>query len=130
MEAHELRIGNYFIEKYTKEYIKVIELTELGITFSGKFINVWCADPIMLTEEILLKCGFKKYISDGVVGMDTYEQEEKTIWYQLKGFTTVQLGENTDYFYSNNNLHVLLISLHQLQNLYFALTGIELIVNL
>lgn len=45
----------------------------------GKYFDL---DKIPLTDELILEFGFKKNESDGVVGVDTYEPEEKTIWYE------------------------------------------------
>jgi hypothetical protein len=69
--------------------------------------------PIPLTEEILLKCGFqKKYKS-----------------YEKNDFTFIDGGYDK-FAYKLAILAKTPKFLHQLQNLYFALTGEELQINL
>lgn len=77
--------------------------------------------PIILTEELALKCGFKKI--NHVSGYSFFSMERK------------KYGANIDIYeaYSTigGNTSVPHIQfLHQLQNLYFALTGNELKIEL
>jgi len=74
--------------------------------------------PILLTEEILLKCGFVKNKSSNV--------------YYYKRYPTIELDES---FNLNKSFYIIdidnkIYSLHQLQNIFFDLTGEELEVNL
>ncbi len=75
--------------------------------------------PIPLTEEILLKCGFEKHSVTG--------------WFMGKG-RTITIDLKIGLIYINGNIvsknKNLFRYLHQLQNLYFALTNEELTVNL
>jgi hypothetical protein len=112
LNYNELRIGNLFIEEKTKTIIKVIELTEEIISFSGNFKNYWQAKPIKLTEDWLLKLGFVKNKFDG-----HYEKGEFYIEVWEKDFVF-----RWNYF----NIDINLNSVHRLQNLYFALNGQEL----
>lgn len=130
MKNNEFRIGNFV--NYLGDNYQVVEIGLIGILgtskegqFSSKIDNPHL-QPIELTEELALKLGFKRFESDGVVGFDTYEPEEKTIWYEIGKFTLVQWGENTEFYFSDNNLRIPVKYVHQLQNLYFALTGVEL----
>lgn len=108
MKAEELRIGNYII--YQKEHIikcdiKDIELSEID------------REPIPLTEEILLKCGFEFFDNERI----------------FNGFVIEDFHNGNYYFTSGEGikLHEKHIEyLHQLQNLYFSLTGEELNVKL
>jgi hypothetical protein len=79
-------------------------------------------EPIPLTEEWLLKFGFEK--------------KNKSFHKYSKGFChegfycggkwhTIVEGRKNNYFYKG----AWMIYVHQLQNLYFALTGQELIIN-
>jgi hypothetical protein len=122
MKATELRIGNYvfynsendknepvrFYDKLDGEDIKQMEEHEhyLGLH-----------EPIPLTPEILEKCGFEN-------GERQINAHNDTI--QVCG-ETVRLWAGSA---EGHGVHVLCQSLHQLQNLFFALTGEELEVNL
>lgn len=134
VRVEELRVGNFL-----KSHSNIIEVTAIGkdradlilrqpntaVNWSMLYSDL---QPIQLTEEILLKLGFEvksnagvKYISFGRINK-SYEVYLPivnnilclSIW-QNKMF--LDLGTRIKY-------------LHQLQNLYFALTGQELEINL
>lgn len=109
MRVEEFRIGNYY-KWYadSKEYYFKVDNS-----FFGDINVINNAEPIELTEEILLKCGFKH------TGNGFYEILGK--FFELcnigneffnTGFKGVSIGK--------------INFLHQLQNLYFALTNEEL----
>jgi hypothetical protein len=91
-------------------------------TIDGMDIETWETfaheyEPIPLTEEWLLKFGFEEFGLSIRVDVNRGDElcfytQEKRLRYQTKGS-----GFTRDY----NILYV-----HQLQNLYFALTGQEL----
>lgn len=113
------RIGNLLLEKYSKEIIEVIGLNKTQTIFSGTFLAEWQAEPIPITEEWLLKFGFKKI--------------KNTPWYREYRIDKKNIVsfDKDDKEYSYFNLSSRLCTLkyvHQLQNLYFALTGAELTV--
>lgn len=98
---YELRLGNYVIEDG--------EIT----TFDGDFYH-WIDDliqPIPLTEEWLFKFGFVK--KDFGLRVDYYANT-KALW-KIKFINNV---------YKRDRIEIKHV--HQLQNLYFALTGHEL----
>ena len=103
MKAEELRIGNYII--YQKEHIIKCDLKDIELSEIDR-------EPIPLTKEILLKCGYVK-------------QERNK--YRVVGHCIWNVQE--DMFVCDKN-GVILKYLHQLQNLYFALTGEGLNVKL
>lgn len=113
MKANELRIGN-LVEINAPIINKVIAVDVYHISKIKK--NKDCCKPIPLTEEWLLKFGF-----------------EKTEWDNNNSFRKM-IGNNdyTIVFYSNGICEISDIItkkidyVHQLQNLYFALTGEEL----
>lgn len=114
IQANELRIGNYieFMNDSTSGQPQKFEVQDYSVI--GRI------EPIPLTEEWLLKLGF---IKD-----DAYE----------KSYTSrIIRGRNIRVFHHNNATHFLLNMhfavdlkyVHQLQNLYFALTSEELQIN-
>lgn len=122
MEVQELRVGNHLFK-----YGEVVKIVEIGIKHKGdtnyylRSENDNCGywidqfNPIPLTEEILLKCGFKKR-SDGHFNMFKHSEVDIII---CNDFSSWQCdGIN----FSVNRIKYL----HQLQNLYFALIGKEL----
>ena len=108
MDATELRLGNLFIEKYSKEIIKVVELSSDIIHFNGVFNQKWQAEPIPLTEEWLLKFGFDK--KDRVINGNF-------------NIGVLYYNGGIDYF-EFDVTHIKHV--HSLQNLYFSLTQKEL----
>lgn len=123
MEANELRIGNYYRQLVLGDVVRV----DL-FTFSEWYSSIRCGDdstgdymmPIPITEEWLVKLGFdyiknhKEYHNRGI--------NEGA--YHLK-----RVGDafNRWYLYHKEKMITSNIRfIHQLQNLYFALTGIEL----
>lgn len=121
MTAKELRLGNLFIEENTKEIISVIGLEKDRIIFSGMFLDKWQALPIELNKE-----WFKK------LGMTYYSLPTKSN--RSVGYYTLKFGNrfkinNSDGNYSFINFRKEIKYVHQLQNLYFALTNEELTLN-
>lgn len=107
---NELRIGNYINNSN-----KVLSITDSGILCTGLSMTgvvlIEIPKPIPLTEEWLLKFGFE-YKSYG------YGEKEWKQW-NYKGF-------NLNGFEYSSYLKI--DYLHQLQNLYFALTNEELTI--
>lgn len=118
MKATELRIGNLFFEESSKEIIEVIWLEKTRIIFSGMFLNNWQAKPIKLTPEWLVNFGFEK------IDYHRFKiKPSKFEWYY-----TYSTHDNAFRFYVEDTIVCLnvIFYVHQLQNLYFALTGNEL----
>jgi len=117
MKVNELRIGNYVYFHGDVEEINMVD----GFGVIGREEQPLCSidefEPIPLTEEWLLKFGFEKadeiyFIEFGVYSMTIKEYEKgKYI-----------LNPETHFNYVDIEY------VHQLQNLYFALTGKELIL--
>ncbi len=137
MKANELRIGNLLRDKVSKTELKVIELTEKDIVTyvidRSKFPlkSGWGLEPIPLTSEILLKCGFqirdKKYsLNYGGESMRFAILENDIrnpfilYFHGRFGFNLNEGRKNGDYCIQN---------VHQLQNLYWCLCGKELTFN-
>jgi hypothetical protein len=122
MKSEELRIGNLY--QNTKGQYKQITHSHIELTFYGKRKSI---KPIELTEELLLKFGFK-YEEAGVYG--------KSGW-----FIKIRNQDNPTFLFFNNHLQCSLLVkakeivfidihaleyVHHLQNLYFSLCGKEL----
>jgi hypothetical protein len=117
MEAKELKIGNYLLKATNDDYFEV-NLKDLKIINTGESKS----RPIPLTEEWLLKFGFSKResfsYSEWYMGINPVTRD----W--MFDITWI---EGYDYpFYRNGHFSIKYI--HQLQNLYFALTGTELTI--
>ena len=114
MKITELRIGNLFIEENSKEIIEVIGLEKNRVVFSGIFLYKWQAIPIPLTEEWLVKFGF----------------EEKGSFYRIKGSRFVEIISHCEGLdvCSQSILLSHIKHVHQLQNLYYALTNEHLTI--
>ena len=120
MEAKDLRIGNY-IDYTTEREIVTMQTTYeyLRLIHNGNK-NF---KPIQLTEEWLLKFGFKynklQFCSNTIIVHQ----------YKIKGIC-LSIDERKvnkhEYSFFGNNFIRTVKHVHQLQNLYFALTGEEL----
>jgi hypothetical protein len=111
MKASELRIGNWVHSGITKEDF-IIEAHDI-VNISGGFDN-GKVQPIPLTKEWLLKFGLK-YLQNAcweLGSMRIYNLSDET----TSRFRITLAGHEL----------VIINYVHQLQNLYFALTGEEL----
>jgi hypothetical protein len=126
MKANELRIGN-LVMHYNDLCTVIGYYDDIFIAQSFDKIdfksNVFNLQPIPLTKEWLLKFGLIEYIDFGVK-MGTYDKMP------LCGFTYSIHTKKVMIMHKGNSIsHWLNINIdyvHQLQNLYFALTGEEL----
>jgi hypothetical protein len=118
MESRELRIGNYvnWIIPFSNEYSpKEVDIKILSLINNDSDI----CKPIPLTEEWLLKFGFSKFLNQYTLITSVHKKDFKNI-----PFIVLYLDNKFEYDdlrFRTNLKHV-----HQLQNLYFALTGEEL----
>jgi len=119
MEANELRINNY-VYPFDDIYLvtkKTILEDCIQVCFKD-FENTNELHPIPLTEEWLLKFGFKR----------TNKYDFELIKNDFHFYTS------SDFFNGNgficfNEFDIKIKYIHELQNLYFALTNKELIIN-
>lgn len=125
MKANELIIGNYVnnmgvMIKFDEDDWDCIVLKAFSQNPMERYT------PIPLTEDILLKCGFTFYKEENVwhtphefhirVEDSELKQKNKVFW--------IYFDEQQDHPIT------CIFELHQLQNLYFALTGEELTIKL
>lgn len=133
MKANELRIGNYVFDRENRDdntfyKIALIKSPEYN-TWSSEddYLISAIADSTMydiipsgipLTEELLSKCNAKENSERYFIGLFClhYDWDEN--------------GNKWFYFCPETLPNIKIKYLHQLQNLYFALTGEELIINL
>jgi len=135
MKASELRIGNYVNNKGILDIVTCLEHVTFEdiINVRCQYYEVFIPEPIPLTEEWLLKFGFKvvkKHKHDfeeifyGKSIIKNYPNHSEQLVISLP-LAFAEIGEfNIDESYLMN---IEIKHVHQLQNLYFALTGEELI---
>jgi hypothetical protein len=123
MESNELRIGNYVYDTLGK--VNKIDLE--AITYIVKEPNNQ-VKPIPLTEEWLLN--FNMELTDGFSSsrklyLNNYENDISKITYSPKeGLLRLSNGDTKGTMLIPHIKYV-----HQLQNIYFALTGEELTIS-
>lgn len=121
MKASELRVGNYINDMFNGR-CEVRGITENGIWIrnNGSPAPETVFNPIPLTEELLISAGFEKEdMAD--LGIHVYIPISETADYCLNwSGGTIWLEQH--------DTGIKLV--HQLQNLYFSLTGEELTFNL
>jgi hypothetical protein len=120
MKAEELRIGNYITVSNPKSEILEIRETTIEqcnyhhITDLYRGNKEWVYKPIPLTEQWLIDFGFVK-LGDG------YEFWESSVF-------NIEFTRNHWHIcYTSNVLCTHIKHVHELQNLYFALTKNELL---
>ena len=113
MKANELRIGNWFYGDCTNGENHKITPEEILDLHQDPLDDYY--QPIQLTEEWLLKFGF----IDKSLNFDDY----RCSMYWDGNYMHISDNRDTNYSVMAQCNYV-----HQLQNLYFALTGEELTV--
>ena len=114
MKANELRIGN-LIYGYSGRVCAISSINESFIKIRNDQDTILLCDckPIPLTEDWLVKLGFESNPYQ-----DRYENKVIQVeCNKLRGYTELWIDGMPHIKY-----------VHQLQNLYFALTGEELIL--
>jgi len=112
MKANEIRVGNIFIgydDKLFSWGLKEFSFIEPDVNIS---IDEIIKSPVVVSEEILLKVGFEKVLN------------KYTLKTCDKPFIIIFLDNS--FKYDDLRFETAVNNLHQLQNIYFALTGKEL----
>lgn len=134
MTTSELRLGNYVSISTTGKIKKVVEIYHTdkisldirGIDHSGYYgiFRIDEVEGVPITEDRLLALGFLKDYKKGYIGIDVHNSDFVLTAPQVMG----EWQENYAFQYTAGNLSKFreLKYIHQLQNLYFALTGEEL----
>ena len=127
INANELRIGNYLQDVVSGELFRVFSIDESNNNaIRCKIIDIsklplpdgWTIHPIPLTPEILEKCGF------AIISNPNHTDSFLCYTPFLKLVLDVKSKKIVLRDYSG--IQQSIEHLHQLQNLYFALTGEEL----
>ena len=126
MKSNELRIGNLI--GFGKSYFQVYEIQEKCFYVLGErgieLKNTNCdLKPIPLTEEWLLKLGFELLYTGKSRKVYDFAKDLRFGYSNNHGLSNTQSAVT---FVGNSFTHIKYV--HQLQNLYFALTGSELTV--
>jgi len=112
MQSKDLRIGNYIFDS-AKNIHRITSINDLELGLVGCSIEFRFAEPIKLTEKLLLNLGAKKF--DGNFLHDRFRL-----------FPCSQYG----YYYivdkETNSYFSKVEFLHEYQNFYFANNGIEI----
>lgn len=135
MKPSELRIGNYLKYKNTND-LAIVELIHKQhfdcMDEYGAFTTNGNYEPIPLTEEWLLKFDFQKCKGRHGLYFKHKELDAFRVWYNedlnswsagRRDYKSIDKEYNT--YWIRDNIK----ALHQLQNLYFALTREELTLN-
>jgi hypothetical protein len=131
MKTNELRIGNYLNGKQGPVMVTEIRTNnsvKIQDNTSSFYVGI-CLTPIKLNEEWLFNFGFKD-IGLNMSGSNWLVKEQKGIWRQAIRIAYNERSEEwslTLECVSPPTLSIATLKyVHQLQNLYFALTGNEL----
>lgn len=120
MKGNELKIGNWIrcnnLSPMPEKVFQCQEVLKNSLTIvSQNFLNIYL-EPILLTQEWLLKFGFETDNIEwwnGILSIGIYKDG---LFFCPTGEISLRIGKEIQY-------------VHQLQNLYFVLTGKELILN-
>lgn len=124
IKVNELRIGN-LVFLFTKQ--EIFEITDISTHNNTLSSDAYCREldefePIHITEEWLSKAGFKaiNYLNEYFVQEKGYKHLDMIVRYGVFD------GHRFIFDFANEKC-VNLKYVHQLQNLYFALCGEELV---
>ena len=137
MKASELRIGNFVNGKKIQEgrfvdyvltnpqFLEVDAILQDSISCKGEIDNPIYRfteiEPISLTKEWFFKLGFKK-ISNTQFCIDVNDNKKISLVLHMNS------GNWTFPYFHEVNTLTSFKNVHELQNLYFALTGTELTI--
>lgn len=143
VDVKELRIGNIIVGRYSSIIQSVNSIIKDDGYSGGYCIHLLngdkfgadCIEPIPLTEELLLKCGFKKtgdyafeYKDDSDLIFDAPNDWGNTGDYPV-GISSINPGYPAMYI-PHGEVIIRCLYLHDLQNKFFEITGKELEVEL
>ena len=112
MKANELRIGNWYDHNGVQKQVTPNTIEEVWVAE-----RTWCK-PIPLTKKWCLNLGFEVF-----EGKISYDRDKLSIYF---GDTILSGNNGRTYWNGCSILEESPKYVHQLQNLYFALSGEEL----
>ena len=133
MKASEFRIGNYYLDIDNKlSELSGYELWQMSVSENNDNLGVMEFQPIPLTEEWLLKFGFERGGYDMIEV--SHPSNPRFVLYGYLDNDSDYLGWNydTEVDIKGTTFRDSLLKIkyvHQLQNLYFALTNEELTID-
>lgn len=113
MKAEDLRLGNLILVNG-----EIQEVCELPLPENCNDENT---EPIPLTEQWLLDLGFEKVVAKVNLGVTS----QPPYWWIKGEFVLSKTVKGLVYGHRASGLNNIIQYVHQLQNLYFALTGEE-----
>lgn len=124
MKKEDLRVGNFVIHENCQYKLTAQDIYDLHL---GKPIDIY--RPILLTNEYLLKVGFKD-VDLQMSQANWYVKEQQGLWKQALRIAHNKNTEDWSFTLECVTPPTLSIArfkyIHELQNFYFALTGSEL----
>ena len=116
MKANELRIGNFvslaLLDDSLRQNVSLNKNQLIGIIKEGTYLS----DPIPITQKWLLELGFEILLNKN----SFFAEKKAPKWFVL---TKTDDGFKLAFFNVPSIKYI-----HQLQNLYFSLTGDELTI--
>lgn len=124
MDAKELRSGITYVNYTRKGETRLIQtsVNDISIIDAGKIPHSTWYNPIPLTEDWLIKFGFQYDYEGNLFLEPIHDDTEANFYFHWEVDELVLRDSFEDVFMSRLNY------VHQLQNLYFALTGEELTI--
>lgn len=131
IQETEIRIGNWFTHNENWSYRRDADIGSFNFQWENRdwyalgecTISLDNIEPIALTPELLLQCGFE----NKKISPDYWElPDEKCIESWATNFSYYLPYYTLDTYTGSIKIKYL----HQLQNLYYSLTGKELTVNI
>lgn len=118
----EIRIGNWVANIHTGNPYQLTINKMIGLLPHFRE-NILYVKPIQITEDVLLKCGFTKHEATHANYFNVWIDEKETTYLSIYSNENYWIGcEDTNEIVGLGKIK----HLHQLQNLYFTLTGKEL----
>lgn len=124
MKASEIRIGVNVQRQHYKDMWVDIKISAKDIEIAEQLYTLY--RPIPLTEEILLKCGFFLNHVDQLSIMLNSMDKHLELNAEIQGNYFFSINQIEEFGHPSNITLNYIKYLHQLQNLYFVLTGEEL----
>ena len=123
IKANELRIGNCV--KLNNSYTTLVPRDFQRYCKSFGIFEEF--EPIELSEEWLLKAGFKykKYHPTTIGSADVFGSGLYVSQMINNGFSLVFQTDKKSFYFEFSDRYIKYV--HELQNIYFALTGVELV---